>query len=277
MSSANFNVRAAIIDGKYYRVEDFPVDEIKAGNTSVLKKAVAYYVKTDITNQIYPFRGDINSTDDWEESKLSAGIYRVRLKRDKYVVRIVRPKTKAELELYSPNNIKDIASAVVGGDYTPDQFADIKFNISAAGKSFLPPLYADDDPMNRIIKTGIRLKDAPFELYGKRMEATAVNKKKGVEGINIRNNTKRAILSNRSMSASKAVTNCDTWQMRMAIILTDAPDSVNPMFEDEESGIIIYANSEPFPIIPEKLTNVADVIAADEDAFVMDLDDEDDE
>ena len=137
---------------------------------------------------------------------------------------------------------------------------DVKVRLGANGESFLPPIYPDDDPLNTIMKIAIRKKDAPFEPYGKRLEALAVDRTKGVEGINIRNNLRRALKTNHTMSPSKALQISDTWQFQIAIIVADAPGAMHPMFSDGKSALIIYPDGIPFDLKEMELINVDDLV-----------------
>lgn len=256
----NLTVRSIFIDGKFYRVEEYPTEEIENGNYDIFNKGIAYHVKTDLTNLILPYKGSADSHADVWDKDTEPGIYRIRMKHDKYAIAIHYPRGKAEREMYSPDHIKDLASSVLAGEYKPDQFIDVDEDM-ANGDSFLPPLHSNDDLMNRIVKTAIRLKDAPFEPYGKRLEACAVAKgKKGsTESINIKNNSKRGISKNSAMSSTKAVLYTNTWDLRFAIVVQDVPGASNPMFENG-SSLIIYSNGAPFKIDPNKMLTVQEVL-----------------
>ena len=106
---------------------------------------------------------------------------------------------------------------------------------------------------------GIRLKDAPFAPYGKRLKALAMNKASGIEGTNMMNNIKRGILINKAMSPSRAMACTDTWEMEMALVIRDKPGASNPMFEDG-SMLVIYPNGEPYDIDPDKLIDSEELI-----------------
>lgn len=256
----SLKVQSIIIDGKYYRVEDWPIEEIEKKNYDVLKKGIAYHIKTDITNAVYPFLGDTDSLEYVRAPDCPVGIYKVKVHRDVYRIAISRPKTKTDKLMYNIDNVKNIASAVMNGEYSPDQFADLDINMSGGGESFLPPLHSDDDIMNRIVKVGIRLKDTSFEPYGKRLEATAaIKKKKSNEAINLRNNAKRGIIKNRAMSSTKAMQYTEAFDMRFAIILQDVPGAPNPMF-NSGSSLIIYSTGNPFDIDYNKLITVQEVL-----------------
>lgn len=251
---------AVILEGKYYRVIDFPEELVNEQGPSALKKAVAYRFDTEVTKSLFPYRGIIDP-DDFNPYTAKVGIYFYK-KKKLYRMYLSRPHTMQEKLEYSNDRAKNIMTAVIDNEYTPDQFADLKFGSSDIGSEiFIPPLYTDDDPLNRIMKTAIREKEAPFDPYGKRLEALAIDRRKGgIEGINIRNNAKRAIKTNLAMSPSKFMQYADTWQLEPAFILRDSPNSMHPMFMDG-SMLILYPNGLSFEINPSKLIDIKDMVA----------------
>ena len=250
----------ALIEGKYYRVQDFPYEEVDKKGPRVLRKGVAYRIDTDMTKGLFPYRGTIGKKEGFNQYDRPVGIYMKELKSGGYSMRIARPHTRKEAEEYSLDKARDIVAATIDHEYLPDQFMDVKVRLGANGESFLPPIYPDDDPLNTIMKIAIRKKDAPFEPYGKRLEALAVDKTKGVEGINIRNNLRRALKTNRTMSPSKASQIADTWQLQMAYVVMDAPGSMHPMFEDGQNALVIYPDGIPFDLKSINLINVDDLV-----------------
>lgn len=252
---------AVIINGRYYLIEDMPTDEeISEKGPLAFKKAVAYRRISDLSRILLPYHGVLESPDDFNSGKLDVGIWFVKKSKGRYAMRIVYPRSKTERESYSIDRERNVIAAVLDGQYANDQFIDIKTSAIDTGSDiFIPPLYQDDDPLNTLIKTAIRTKEAPFEPYGNRLEALAVEKKHGVEGVNIRNNAKRAIKLNRTMSPSKALQYADTWQLELAFIVKDHADAMHPMFDSGEM-LVIYPNGFAFPIEPDKLIDVSTMI-----------------
>ena len=116
--------------------------------------------------------------------------------------------------------------------------------------------------MNMLMKLGIRLKCAPFEPYGARMRALAVDsRKKGIEGSNIVNNNKRGLRLNRAMSPSKFMQFCDIWQLDSAIIIKDSPNAMHRMNIPEDKMLVIYPGGIPFDICQDDLIDASDMIA----------------
>ena len=254
------NAVVALIEGKYYRVQDFPYDEVNQKGPRVLRKGVAYRIETDMTRGLFPYRGTLGKKEGFDPYQRQVGIYMRDLGNNRYVMKLARPHNYREAEEYSLDKARDIVAATIDHEYLPDQFMDVKVRLGANGESFLPPIYPDDDPLNTIMKVAIRKKDAPFEPYGKRLEALAVDRTKGVEGINIRNNLRRALKTNRTMSPSKALQISDTWQFQIAIIVADAPGAMHPMFSDGKSALIIYPDGIPFDLKEMELINVDDLV-----------------
>lgn len=252
---------ATIINGKYYRVEEYPPKEkIQELGPNAFKKGIAYRYISDLTKMLFPYHGIIDDPSDFSFATLDVGIWYVKKGRDKYAMRIVRPRTKTEREIFRIGSERDIVTAVVGREFAPEQFADVtKYAADSGSDIFIPPLHADDDPLNMLVKSAIITKAAPFEPYGKRLEALAVEKKHGVEGVNIRNNAKRAIKLNTTMSPNKAKQYAETWQLELAFIIRDQPDAMHPMFENGEM-LVIYPSGYPFNIDSDKLIDVSSMV-----------------
>ena len=255
------SITAVIIEGQYYNVYDFPFDEVEKHGPDALRKACAYRYQTDMTSGLFPYWGTISHKElkHWDRSKAKVGIYFIELSEGSYSLRIIRPKTPEQWKEYQLGNERDILAAVMGGSYAPDQFLDTLVK-GASGDSFMPPLRSSDDFLNSIMKTAIRLKDAPFDQYKRRLEALAADKNKKSEGVNIANNSKRALINNDSLSASKFMTYADTWELEAAIVLKDLPDAANPMFQDG-TMLVIYPSGVPFEIPNDKLMDISDYIA----------------
>lgn len=251
-----------IIDGVAYRVEPYPsLAEWREYGLDCFKKAVAYQIDSDLTHLVLPYRGFINDVDQFSFKEAEPGIWTYK-KNKKLYHRIVRPHGKKELEKYSSDRVLDIMVAVKNGQIPSDQFMDLRIGGADIGSDiYSPPLHIDDDALNLLIKTAIRLKSAPFEPYGKRMEAMVTKKYHGNEGINARNNFRRAMQLNRSMSPSKALQYSDVYQLELAYIIKDQDGAMHPMFDDGEM-MIIYPNGHEFPIDPTKLISASEYIDA---------------
>lgn len=221
---------------------------------------MAYRIKTDLTKLLLPYQGLIDMIEDFHSDQLEPGIYFVR-RHHKYFMRMVLPRGK-DREQYKLGKERDVIAAVLDQTFIPDQFADVRItSADAGGDTFLPPLYQEDDALNLLVKTGIRLKDAPFEPYGKRMSAMAADKFKGIEGSNMRNNLRRSFRVNHTMSATKALQISDIWETQLAYLITDAPGAMHPMFPDEPGTIlVVYPSGTPFEIDTDKLVDATELI-----------------
>ena len=255
-SKSKLDFDAIFIDSTMYTVTDMPdwVD-IEEEGPELFRLNMAYRINTDMTKGVFPYRGVIKKGEPWGHRK--PGIY---LKRDEYNrwhVKMIYPR-REEAQSYKPDKVKSMVSAIIGNDIEPDEFKELTVDVSK-GDSFMPPLRTNDDFLNKLVKMGIRLKDAPFAPYGKRLKALAMNKASGIEGTNMMNNIKRGILINHAMSPSRAIICADTWELDVAVIVRDRPGAANPMFEDG-SMMVIYPNSEPFEIAQDLLINTDDMI-----------------
>ena len=272
-----FKQEVILIDGKCYRVADYPSKEkIEQLGEKAFVKGMAYRYITDLQKRIYPYHGIIDYKD-FNSATGAIGIYHVR-KKNQLFIRFIYPKTQKEREAHSIDKELSVAAAVMNS-YYGSQFIDPIMAASDAGSTlFIPPMHSDDDALNRIVKLGIRMKGAPFEPYGKRLESLAVEKKHGMEGVNIKNNTKRGIKLNRAMSPSKGVQYADVWQFDIAFIIKDQPEAMHP-FSSDGSAYIYYPNGIPFEIDPNKLINAGPLIeeAILNDSDKSDTDDENDE
>lgn len=254
----NLFLNAVILDGRYYQVSDFPREKAILYGESALRKGMAYRIQTDMTSGLFPYRKELEPKEKWSPYTTPVGIYLRKRKDESYQILISYPHNKKEQEEYHCGKEKSIAVAFFDHDFVPDQFLDLKIK-ATKGDAFMPPITVDDDFLNTLMKLGIRLKEVPFEPYGKRLEASAVDPRKGIEGINTRNNAKRALLNNTTMSPNKFSFYGNTWELESAVILRDTPGSTNPMFTDGEM-LIIYPNGVPFDIDTAKLINANDMI-----------------
>lgn len=250
-----------MINGKYYRVMDFPREKVEAEGPGCLMKAVAYRIKTQLTDGLFPYRGIVENDHPITPRNSEVGIYfRKKKNRKSYTMIIRRPMTKKEKEAYSIQNEMDVAVAFVDRTMSVDQLTNISASVGMDGKAFRPPIRAEDDMLNKVMKMCIRLKNAPFEPYGKVLEGS-VGKTKSAEGTNIRNNTRRMLYVNSALSGSKYALCSDVWQLDTAIIVKDAPNAIYPMFENGEM-LILYPNGYKFDIDPSKLVDAEDMIEA---------------
>lgn len=251
----------AFLEGKPYRVMDFPYDEVEKKGPHILRKGMAYRINTDMTKGLFPYRGIIDLDEHWSSYQAPVGIYFKETKSGKYKMRIAYPHSKKEKQEYSLDREQSIMAGVINQSFALDQFTNISSSIGVDGEAFMPPIHVDDDFLNTILKTAIRLKEAPFEPYGKRLEALAVDRSKGVEGQNIRNNSKRAVVNNKACSASKFRVYTDVWGLEAVIIVRDAPDAEYRMFPDD-SALVLFTNGIPFEIKPEKLIDVSEYVSS---------------
>ena len=172
----------AEIDNKFYRVNTLP-DSLDPADYD---RGVAYIYKTDLTNSLLPYRGEIDRGEEFDYNSAKPGIYLKRIKGDNYKRIIIIPKGQKEREEYSIDRVKDIVAAMLDYEYVENQFMDNDLKMSDIGRElYQPPIYAGDDPINMITKLCIRLKNAPFEPYGKRLESLAIDRK----NPNEKNNT----------------------------------------------------------------------------------------
>ena len=264
MSKDPLQYTGALINGKLYRVEDFPFEDVKENGPKNLRKGQAYRFNRDMTKGLFPYRGIIDEHGNFKDKKWNpytaeTGVYLKLMKDGSYKIRISYPKSKVEKEDHQLSRARDIMAAMASNEFIPDQFADLRVNVNTAGESFMPPMHIDDDPLNKIAKLFIRMKDAPFDPYGKRMEALAVDRSRGsVEGTNTRNNGKRSIIKNRAMSASKFVSYGDVFEYKSAIILADTDNSMNPAC-DPGTALVIFPHG-PFDISKFNLVPIDDMV-----------------
>lgn len=270
MSSDFLKTTMAYLDGVPFRVEDYPWEAAEEKGPEAFRKGVAYrYIRsitvgssTLDTKLLLPYRGVIKM-DDFSLADANVGIWYRRLSRDRYRQIIVRPRSAKEKEEYALSKERDLVAATLNHEISTDQLLDTSYNQADIGTDvYIPPMHMDDDPMNMLMKLGIRLKCAPFEPYGARMRALAVDsRKKGIEGSNIVNNNKRGLRLNRAMSPSKFMQFCDIWQLDSAIIIKDSPNAMHRMNIPEDKMLVIYPGGIPFDICQDDLIDASDMIA----------------
>lgn len=257
------NTTGVLLGGQYFTVMDYPTKKVMEKGPSVLSKAIAYRYSTEMTHGLFPYRGVITleKRKKWKPSEAKVGIYFIELHNNGLRLYIRRPRTKQEADEHRIGNEKDILAATLDGEYTPDQFADVNIHTGEYGEAFMPPLRSNDDPLNTIIKTMIRLKHAPFEPYGRRLEALAADRSKKLEGVNIKNNSKRALWGNATCSPTKGTLYSTLYDTEMAIVLKDKPNPMHPMDIEDGEMLVIYPNSVPFYIDGSKLIDISPYVA----------------
>lgn len=239
--SNRISTNGALMDHKFYRVEDLPEDY---HDPSKFKKGIAYRVKFALTQGLFPYRGMIDY-EDVDVKEMKVGIYFIQ-KGNKNHFYIRHPMTRKESETYSLETETDYTVAMVDQKIAPESLTSIAASIGKDGKVFRPQIHSEDDPLNMLIKLGIRLKDAPFEPFGKLLEnyTTPGNTS---EGTNRRNNVRRALGTNRHMSVMKALLCSEIWGMDIAFVIKDTDGTIFPMREDGKP-MVLYPNSEAFDL-----------------------------
>lgn len=262
ITADSLKVTSAILGNHIYRIMDFPRKAAEEDGPNVLSKGVAYRITTDMIDGLFPYRGIIDRGTSWNPYTAKVGVYLKKKPHGQsgYWIRIAYPKDKKERAMYSPEQAKDWKAAALDREHITDQFLDLHIT-ETKGDAFMPPIRVGDDFLNTLVKLGMRLKGAPFESYGRRLEAMAVDKSRRIEGVNIKNNSKRALYNNESMSPTKGLTYCDSGDMDIGIILKDRLGTMYPMFPDDpDKGLVMFPSGMPFPIIPEKLVEVTDLV-----------------
>ena len=107
------NAVVALIEGKYYRVQDFPYDEVSQKGPRVLRKGVAYRIETDMTRGLFPYRGTRGKKEGFDPYKLQGGIYIRDLGNNRYVMKLGRPHNYREADEYSQDKARDIVAATI--------------------------------------------------------------------------------------------------------------------------------------------------------------------
>ena len=265
MNKPKLNVAMAYIDGRYYKVEDYPLDPwaglIEESPATLLKKGVVYRYETDLTRGLFPFRGEV--MDDFDRKTSPVGIYFKRKSHGRFKIVVVRPRTINEKQDYALTKEQSLAVAIMDGDYKADNFVDARLTASDVGKdAYFPPVRAGDDFLNKIVKLAIRMKAAPLEPYGKRMAALAVDQRRSVEGNNIKNNAVRRHRDNMAMSPSKALQDSDAWQLELVVGVRNMPGAMHRIQGIPDDGVLlIYPNSAPFDLKEATLINAEDLIS----------------
>jgi len=260
MESVKLLSKSAFIDGIFYHVEPYPWKAVEVRGPLVLKKGVAYQYETDLTRGLFPFRGIVDDTFSYNTAKI--GIYFKKIGRDRYKKIIIRPETKKDAEEYRLGREKDLIAATMGGEFDLGDFIDSDLAATDAGADiYKPPIRVADDSLNKIVKLMIRLKAAPFEPYGRRLQMLAVDRRPGTERSNTKNNARRGINNNLAMSMNKATEYMDVWQSECAIVIRDKPHAMHPMAIPAGKMLVTYPSGVPFDINTEDLIDISDEIA----------------
>lgn len=256
----NLTTDGIIIDGKYYNVIDFPYDKVREEGPDILRKATAYRIHTDMTKGVFPYRGIIKKHEHWSWYTAPVGIYMKELSGDRYQMVISYPKTTKDKQQYSENQVHNIIVAAINNkEQLSEDFYDRDLSIDEIGEAFMPPIHPDDDPLNMMLKCAIRLKEAPFDAYNKRINAMVVDKHSSTEGSNTRNNIKRAFRANRTVSPTKMMQYADIWQLDIAVIIKDRDGAMFPMFDDPDSQLVMFPGNE-FQIDPSHFVDANQMI-----------------
>ena len=255
-----FNTKMANLEGIWFRVEPYPEEKVKEKGPQCLKKGIAYRYEIGITKGLFPFRGFTDESFSYGKSPVGIWVKKLSSSRTKMI--LVRPRTAKEADAYSLSQETDLVAATLNYEYTEDQFMDNTMTLSdIGGDTYLPPIHSDDDPLNMLMKVAIREKDAPFEPYGKRLDALAVDRTKGIEGNNIRGNTRRGLRDNRAMSPTKFMQYASTWQLEPVFAVRNMPGAMHPLDIPDDGVLAIYPNGRPFRIDPDKVIDISDLIA----------------
>lgn len=244
LSLYTFTIGAAI-----YRVY-----YIEEGIQNGFKKGNAYVIETDLGSWVLPMRDFVKKLSQVPYDA-EPGIY-VNKETNKH--RIIYPTVREAQSIYNPERVTNIIKDVIDNTkFGTNNFVDTQTQVSGVGEVFQPPVREGDDAMNAIVKTAISLKQVPFSAYVKKLEYNAVGLGTGTDGINVRNNSKKSLRENTRMSTGKAVYYCDSFDLRLGIVVTDAPNAPNPMFNDG-SMLVIFPNGE-FEIDPSKMIKVSEI------------------
>lgn len=236
-------------NGAIYRVFDFhktlaDKEEFYTNN--------AYIVRTDLRDLVLPFRGAMKNFAKLFSPDTLPGIYQNPKTKE---VQIRGPRTRKEHEMYSSKNVTNLLNQKDLDKYSDSMFRDMQLEHKASGDIFTPNISDEDDFTSKLVKTFITAKQINFGDYGARLERLSATKGDGSMG-NARNNAKRALNTNHSMSASKTVYYATVFDGDVALVIRDKPNCPNPALHPGEQ-MVIYPTSEPFKI--ENLVSVNDV------------------
>nr|DAS76600.1 MAG TPA: hypothetical protein [Caudoviricetes sp.] len=224
-----------------YRVYD-----LQHGYDNGFRKNNAYWIKTDLEEAVYPYRGEVKSFKELfeQDSELKPGIY--SLKNHVPVKIQLKRAIGKEAELYSPKNITDLTKADLTKAIKDDSIIHVKLNTSG-GSAWMPELSEEDDATSTLLKSAIRLKGMVFADYANRLEVSAVGKGQGSKGVSAKSNSKRAIENNHTTSMNKLLYYCDAFELDVVIGLRDKPGARDPMLPNGEV-LTLFPLSAPFPL-----------------------------
>lgn len=271
----NLNSYGIEIGTTWYRVLPFPWAKFNKNGPDALDKVVAYTFEGLSKGYVFPYRG-IWEGKEWSVDNTKVGIYAIKRRKNDYYIRLRRPKTKEETQVYTVERARNAAAAVLNREYPTDKFTNIIQSVGLDGKAFMPPVRSDDDALNALIKTAMRLKAAPFSPYGKMLETYSVSTNPA-EGANRKNNSKRSLYKNDTMSMNKAIMYANIWGLDMALVIKDAPDALYPMFE-EGTQLVYYPTGHEFKLDVKNMKPAKDYIeqAIEESAESVDEDEMED-
>lgn len=249
----NLNSYGIEIGTTFYRVLPFPDEKFNKKGPIVLDKVVAYTFTGLSSGFVFPYRGIWKNDKIWSTDNTKVGLYIIETNTPhmKYRIRLRRPKTKEEAQIYLESRAKNTAAAVLNREYSADKFTNIIQSVGMDGKAFKPPVRTEDDALNALIKTAMRLKGAPFSPYGRMLETYSTSSNPA-EGANRKNNSKRSLYKNDTMSMNKAVMYATIWGFDVAIVIRDAPDALYPMFEDG-TQLVYFPTGHEFDLDINKL------------------------
>lgn len=224
-----------------YRVYD-----LQHGYDNGFRKNNAYWIKTDLEEVIYPYRGELKTFKELftPNSELKPGIY--ALKNHTPIKIQIKRAIGKEAEQYSPEAVIDLTKADLTKAIKEDDIIHIKLNTSG-GAAWMPELSDEDDATSTILKSAIRLKGMTFADYAKRLEVSAVGNGQGSKGVSAKSNSKRAIENNHTTSMNKLLYYCDAFDLDVVIGLRDKPNARDPMMANGET-LVLYPLGTPFPL-----------------------------
>lgn len=238
------------------------VKEMKDGLENGFQRGFAYRMRSIIYGgeeivlpvvESFQFHSELKKVNP---RKSLPGIYVFQKKLDsEQDFRVVMPH-RSVVEKYKGSNIIDLIDTVVNGN--SNNFIKKEDIIVGTGDAFVPPFFNDDDGLNSMVKAAIALKQVPFNAYALKLEQSGVGGKKDSNTVG---NTKKALMNNHAMSATKASYYSDAFELLPAYLITDAPGSQNPAFHDGEI-LIVFPNGE-FDIDPSKFIRVEDVLSGE--------------
>jgi hypothetical protein len=193
-----------MLDGTIYTVKDYAI-----GLTDGFKIGTAYKMNFMFLKAVIPYRGKRGKDD-------RTGLYTTP---NGYIVPYVKPG----------DNLKHYGHDIISSLNTVSVITDkdvIMPDISeSSGKVFKPIINNDDDLSLKLLRSAILMKKIDLDSYTKRFQRMDV----GSNASNRKTNAKKALINNRSLSATKLVQFADVFDLEVAILLKDAKNAANPM------------------------------------------------